>query len=73
MTPVLAAVDDIVNWEWIGRNLDTIAERTWQHVYLTMLAVGIGFVVAFGEFTPSHKIGRATNGSPVFVKRSHGQ
>ena len=47
MTPVLAAVDDVVNWEWIGRNLDTIAERTWQHVYLTLIAVGVGFVVAF--------------------------
>jgi osmoprotectant transport system permease protein len=47
MTTVLAAVDDVFNWEWVADNLDTIAERTWQHVYLTVIAVGVGFVVAF--------------------------
>ncbi len=46
-TRVFAAPDDLVNWEWVGRNLDTIAERTWQHVYLTVIAVAVGFVVAF--------------------------
>lgn len=44
---VFAAPDDLINWDWVGRNLDTIAERTWQHIYLTVIAVGVGFVVAF--------------------------
>lgn len=44
---LLAAVDDVVNWEWVGDNLDTIAERTWQHVYLTVIAVTVGFAIAF--------------------------
>jgi osmoprotectant transport system permease protein len=49
MSPtVLAAVDDLVNWEWVARNLDDILARTRQHVVLTVAAVGIGFVVAFG-------------------------
>lgn len=37
----------LVDWEWIVRNLDDIAQRTLDHVVLTVLAVGIGFVVSF--------------------------
>lgn len=34
------------DWEWVGRNLDVIASRTWEHLVFTGLAVGIGFLIA---------------------------
>jgi osmoprotectant transport system permease protein len=36
-----------VRWEWIPSHLDDIAQRLTEHVTLTLLAVGIGFVIAF--------------------------
>ncbi|MDQ2674072.1 MAG: ABC transporter permease, partial [Chloroflexota bacterium] len=38
----------LVDWDWIVRNLDDIGQRTLDHVVLTVLAVGIGFVISFG-------------------------
>lgn len=35
------------NWDWAGRNLDLIWEQTAQHLWLTIIAVGIGFLIAF--------------------------
>ncbi len=35
-----------INWEWAGRNLDQIGERLVQHIWLTVLAVGIGLLIA---------------------------
>ncbi len=35
------------DWEWIRRNGDTILEQGIEHVQLTVLAVGIGFCIAF--------------------------
>lgn len=37
----------VIDWDWIARNLDDIARRTLDHVVLTVLAVGIGFVISF--------------------------
>jgi osmoprotectant transport system permease protein len=34
--------------DWIVRNLDDIWARTLEHVYLTVVAVAIGFVISFG-------------------------
>ncbi|MEO7294665.1 MAG: ABC transporter permease [Candidatus Limnocylindria bacterium] len=36
-----------MDWEWIVRNLDEIAERTLEHVLLTVVAVVIGFAISF--------------------------
>jgi osmoprotectant transport system permease protein len=38
----------LIDWGWIARNLGDIGQRTWDHVVLTVLAVGIGFVISFG-------------------------
>ena len=38
----------MIEWAWIADHLDDLAFRTLQHLYLTSLAVGIGFVVSFG-------------------------
>jgi osmoprotectant transport system permease protein len=36
-----------LDWEWIGSHLDLILERLAQHLWLTVLAVGIGLLIAF--------------------------
>jgi osmoprotectant transport system permease protein len=36
-----------IRWDWIVENLDDIGERTWEHVLMTVIAVGIGFVISF--------------------------
>jgi osmoprotectant transport system permease protein len=36
-----------IDWEWIGSHLDLIGQRLAQHLWLTILAVGIGLLIAF--------------------------
>jgi osmoprotectant transport system permease protein len=43
---VLAQTSPLVDWDWIGRNIDQIADRTWQHLSLTAVSVGIGLVIS---------------------------
>lgn len=38
----------LLNWEWVARNWTTILERTWEHVFLTAVAVVVGTVIAMG-------------------------
>jgi osmoprotectant transport system permease protein len=42
---VLAA--EVVRWSWIGDHLDDIRDALLQHVQLTVLAVGLGLLLAF--------------------------
>src|SRR5690606_6802733 len=35
------------DWEWIRRNGDTLVEQGVEHVQLTVMAVAIGFLIAF--------------------------
>lgn len=37
-----------IDWDWIVRNMGDIGQRTLEHVILTVLAVGIGFLISFG-------------------------
>jgi osmoprotectant transport system permease protein len=37
-----------MNWTWISRNVDQLLEATLDHVLLTVVAVGVGFLVSFG-------------------------
>ena len=39
--------EPLIRWEWIGSHLDEIGMRLFQHVELTAIAVGVGFVIAF--------------------------
>lgn len=39
--------EPFIRWEWIVANLDDIGERTWEHVLMTVIAVGVGFVISF--------------------------
>src|SRR5689334_19819655 len=33
--------------DWIFNNFDRYVDPFWQHVFLTLVSVGIGFVIAF--------------------------
>lgn len=37
-----------MDWGWVVRELDEIAERTGEHILLTVIAVVVGFVISFG-------------------------
>jgi osmoprotectant transport system permease protein len=48
VTWFLAQVDQpLIRWSWIGDNADEIVSRASQHVWLTVVSVAIGFVLAF--------------------------
>ncbi|MGZ8438601.1 MAG: ABC transporter permease [Candidatus Limnocylindrales bacterium] len=38
----------MIDWAWVGDHLDELAFRTLQHLYLTAIAVVVGFVLSFG-------------------------
>ena len=38
----------MIRWEWIASNVDQLADATLDHVVLTAVAVGVGFVISFG-------------------------
>jgi osmoprotectant transport system permease protein len=42
---VLAA-EPFIRWDWVRDHTDDIRSNLWEHVQLTVLAVGIGFVIA---------------------------
>jgi osmoprotectant transport system permease protein len=37
-----------MNWDWIRSNIPTLIDATIDHLVLTLLAVGVGFVISFG-------------------------
>lgn len=39
--------EPLIRWDWVVRNLDVIGQRVVEHLILTGLAVGIGFVLSF--------------------------
>ncbi|MGI8776569.1 MAG: ABC transporter permease [Acidimicrobiales bacterium] len=43
---VAAGTDPWVRWDWVSRHTDTIRAATRQHVELTVIAVGLGLVIA---------------------------
>ncbi len=43
---VLAAGQPWVDWHWVRRHLGVIRHDVWEHTVLTLLAVGIGLVIA---------------------------
>lgn len=38
----------MIDWAWIAGHLDDLASRTLQHLYLTGIAVVVGFAISFG-------------------------
>jgi osmoprotectant transport system permease protein len=41
--------------DWIADNFDRYLDPFWQHVYLTMVSVAIGFVIAFALALLAHR------------------
>jgi osmoprotectant transport system permease protein len=41
--------------DWISKNLDRYVDPFWQHVFLTVTAVAIGFVIAFALALLAHR------------------
>jgi osmoprotectant transport system permease protein len=39
--------EPLVRWEWLATHLDTLWERTLEHVLLTVIAVAVGFAISF--------------------------
>ncbi len=37
----------MIDWGWIAGHLDDLASRMVQHLYLTTIAVGVGFAISF--------------------------
>lgn len=44
---MLAAKDPWVRWHWVSTHLSLIRHDTWEHLQLTLLAVGIGLLITF--------------------------
>jgi osmoprotectant transport system permease protein len=38
----------VIDWAWIGEHLGELGSRTVQHLYLTAIAVAVGFLISFG-------------------------
>ena len=41
----------MIDWGWIGRNSDQIIDRTWEHLYLTIVPMVFGILIAMGLTT----------------------
>jgi osmoprotectant transport system permease protein len=46
VSPRLAATEPWVRWDWVGRHVDTITGDLVQHIVLTVIAVGVGLLIA---------------------------
>jgi osmoprotectant transport system permease protein len=43
----VTAGEPLIRWDWIAGHADEIAQRIGEHLELTVIAVGVGLVVAF--------------------------
>lgn len=43
----MTAGEPLIRWDWVAGHLDEIALRVGEHLELTGIAVGLGFVIAF--------------------------
>lgn len=48
MSSVLAQADQLIDWSWVERNMGQIIDRTWEHLTLTGISVGLGLVISVG-------------------------
>jgi osmoprotectant transport system permease protein len=47
--------DDGVCWDWIADNFDRYVQPFWEHVFLTLASVAIGFAIAFTLALMAHQ------------------
>jgi osmoprotectant transport system permease protein len=54
--------DSLFCWDWVRDNwADTLQPKLIDHVELTLIAVGVGFVLAFGLALLAHRFGALDN------------
>ncbi|MDQ4124282.1 MAG: ABC transporter permease [Actinomycetota bacterium] len=48
---------ELFRWSWVADNLDEVAARSWEHVVLTVIAVGVGLLISFplGVYCHRHR------------------
>ncbi len=39
--------EPLIRWDWLATHVDTLWQRTLEHIVLTVLAVSIGFAISF--------------------------
>jgi osmoprotectant transport system permease protein len=44
--PLLASSQPWIQWSWVRRHPGQLEHAVWEHIFLTLLAVGIGLVIA---------------------------
>ena len=37
----------MIRWDWLSRNIDVVLSDLWQHIEITLAALGLGIVIAF--------------------------
>lgn len=52
-------MDELFRWSWVVDNLDEVAARSWEHVVLTSIAVGVGLLISFPLGVYCHRHRRA--------------
>lgn len=53
----------MIRWDWIASNVPALVDATIDHIVLTFVAVGVGFVLSFGLSLAIH--GRRSLGGPI--------
>ncbi|HEV2757247.1 MAG TPA: ABC transporter permease [Actinomycetota bacterium] len=50
-------MNELFRWEWVVDHLDEVGVRSWEHVFLTLIAVGVGFLISFplGVYCHRHR------------------
>ena len=50
-------MNELFRWDWVFDHLDEVYARAWEHVFLTGIAIGIGFLIAFplGVYAYRHR------------------
>lgn len=48
-------MNELFNWGWVIEHLDLVGRQLGQHVYLTVLAVGIGLMIALPVSVYAHR------------------
>ena len=42
----MIAAEPLIRWDWVGRHLGDIGDRLLQHLWLTAIAIGVGFAIS---------------------------
>jgi len=55
---VLTVSDPLLQWSWVSSNTGVIRSALWQHIELTLIAVGVGLVLSLPLAVAAWKVPR---------------